>query len=271
VAVAFGLETIGDVDWYAWGVSGILPGQQGNGSWMGGHGEIPATCFAVLFLAKSNFVSDLTRNIRGKVKDPGKAELRGARNVLNSGGSNEAVRTPGAGGGPGATGTGDPALSQIAEKSEAEKEAEKLVGANETKWAGTLKLAKEGKGGQYTAALVRAIPQLEGKRQYQVREALIERLTRMTAETLKKYLSDRDQELRRAAAIAWAMRDDKAAVPELIELLEDTDEAVIRAAKAGLKSLTGEDFGPATGANDDQRREAMLKWRTWYRSTGRGR
>ena len=79
VAVAYGLETIGDVDWYEWGTKQLLPRQQSDGSWSGNHGVAVETAFAVLFLKKSNFVADLTKTINGKVKDPGNGELRGSR------------------------------------------------------------------------------------------------------------------------------------------------------------------------------------------------
>jgi len=48
-------------------------------------------------------------------------------------------------------------------------------------------------------------------------------------------LKAKEAELRRAAALACAMKDDKGHVPDLIDALTDADDAVVRAAKAGLK------------------------------------
>src|SRR5205085_6217943 len=193
---------------------------------------------------------------KGKVKDPGAAEMTGTKGApLAAGGSVEAVRTPGGGSAnPTPQGPGD--LSRLQERTAAEKVADGLVKATDKEWPTRLRLARDEKGGHNTAGLVAAVALLDGKRQYQAREALADRLTRMTADTLKKYLTDRDPELRRAACLACGMKDEKALVRELIERVTDIDEAVIRAAKASLKSLTGEDFGPPAGATEDQKAKA---------------
>jgi hypothetical protein len=60
------------------------------------------------------------------------------------------------------------------------------------------------------------------------------------------------------------MKDDKDHVPDLIAALEDKDESVVRAARAGLKSLTGKDLGPAPGASAAQKAAAVRAWREWY-------
>ena len=53
---------------------------------------------------------------------------------------------------------------------------------------------------------------------------------------------------RRAAALACAMKEDKAHLAKLIELLQDGEQPVARAAYVALKSLTSQDFGPARDA-----------------------
>ena len=93
---------------------------------------------------------------------------------------------------------------------------------------------------------------------------LAERLCRMTAATLRGMLKANEAELRRAAALACAMKDDKDHIPDLIGALTDTDEGVARAAKAGLKSLTGKDFGPAVGASATEKAKAVAAWKEWY-------
>ena len=67
VAMIYNLRTIGNKDWYRWGVHILLPNQNDNGSWFGGQypGATPNldTCFALLFLKRSNLVRDLTENL----------------------------------------------------------------------------------------------------------------------------------------------------------------------------------------------------------------
>ena len=105
---------------------------------------------------------------------------------------------------------------------------------------------------------------LDGDQKKQAREALAERLTRMTADTLRTMLKGEDTELRRGAALACAMKDDKSHVPDLIEKLADADDLVVRAAKAGLKSLTAQDFGPPAAASESQKQAAIVAWKDWW-------
>lgn len=68
VAMLYSLETIGGKDWYGWGISILLPNQQANGAWFSTQypGQNPTidTCFALLFLRRSNLVQDLTENLQ---------------------------------------------------------------------------------------------------------------------------------------------------------------------------------------------------------------
>jgi hypothetical protein len=68
VAMLYDLKTIGGKDWYGWGAQTLLPNQHADGSWTGGkyHGSAAHTdtCFALLFLKRSNLVPDLTENLR---------------------------------------------------------------------------------------------------------------------------------------------------------------------------------------------------------------
>ena len=70
----------------------------------------------------------------------------------------------------------------------------------------------------------------------------------MTPETLRSMMKDKEGELRRGAVLAMAMKDDQAHLPDLITALLDEEEPVVRAARAGLKAISGEDFGPKPGA-----------------------
>jgi hypothetical protein len=109
-----------------------------------------------------------------------------------------------------------------------------------------------------------AIPKLEGPAQGQTRDALMERLAHMTDATLHDKLQDADAEIRRAAARACAMRDERAHVPDLIRLLEDPDASVGRAAHTALKALTRQDFGPSKDAGRAERAKAVADWNAWW-------
>ena len=68
VAMLYDLKTIGGKDWYGWGAQGLVHNQKADGAWP--HSQFPGTnpsvntCFALLFLKRSNLVQDLTNNLR---------------------------------------------------------------------------------------------------------------------------------------------------------------------------------------------------------------
>jgi hypothetical protein len=49
----------------------------------------------------------------------------------------------------------------------------------------------------------------------------------------------------------------------LIRSVADDEPIVSQAARATLKSLTGQDFGPEADANAVERGKAVVAWRTW--------
>src|SRR5262249_26019770 len=77
-------------------------------------------------------------------------------------------------------------------------------------------------------------------------------------------LADEDVEIRRAAALACGMKEDRSHVPDLIPLLDDPEPAVGRAAYVALKHLTGQDFGPPASATAAEKSAAIQKWKTWW-------
>ena len=85
-----------------------------------------------------------------------------------------------------------------------------------------------------------AIAKLEGARRDKAREALAERLTRMTIRTLADKLESDDAEIQAAAIEASVRKESKALVPNLIALLKDEDVAA--EALRALQKLTGEKF-----------------------------
>jgi hypothetical protein len=78
VAMLYDLKTIGGKDWYRWGAQVLVHNQLADGDW--GSSRFPGasppvnTCFALLFLRRSNLVQDLTNNLRLRtaISDPEK-------------------------------------------------------------------------------------------------------------------------------------------------------------------------------------------------------
>jgi len=273
VGVVYGLEKIGKLDWYQLGADILIPSQNRDGSWGGGYGPEVDTAFALLFLARSNLVRDLSAKVQ---RDPLNAELRGGPSPINEpAGSAAPMPEPRPKVDPiAALPKPMPAPAPIVEpakpkplpvEDESAKLAEALLRVPAAAWAKSLEQVRDGKGGDFTKALVLAIHKSDGDRKKGVRGALAERLTRMSPETLRGMLKADDVELRRAAALACAMKDDKAHVPDLIDRLTDDEEMVVRAARAGLKSLSGgQDFGPDLGSTKLDVAIAVEEWKAWW-------
>jgi hypothetical protein len=275
VGMVYGLKSIGNVDWYEWGSRLLVATQQRDGSWLPtNHVPSPdvATAFALLFLGRANLTEDLSNSLKGKVKDPGTSRLirtkdldavleGAAKASAGSRGSTGSKRTDGAAAKQPRTDT--PAASA----DPSGRLAKALVEAGPGERAGLVEKYRETKGGEYTDALARAAGQLAGEAQVQVRDALAQRLTRMKPTTLIELMADRDRELRRAAALACGSKG-KERLPEfadaLIRLVADEDPLVAQAARASLKTLTDQDFGPPAGAAAGDRVKALTAWRKWW-------
>ena len=228
VGVIFGVDIIGGIDWYDTGSKWLIAIQKANGSWgpsQASGGPEVTTSFALLFLCKS----DLVRDLSSKFRD----------------------------------GKGKPLPSP--KEDESARLANQLTLAAADDWTKVLERLRDAKGGDHTRGLVLAIHRLGGNRKKEARKALAERLSRMSAPTLKGMMGSVDAELRRGAVLAAAMRDDKAHVPDLIDRLTDDDTAVRRAAHAGLKSLTLQDFGPKNAnPGKSECKTAATAWRDWW-------
>src|SRR5262249_12365570 len=135
---------------------------------------------------------------------------------------------------------------------EAAKLADELLQAPAAKRDAVLTKLREGQGVVYTVALAEAIPSLKRPFQEKAREALVERLTRMTAATLRDKFQDEDIEIRQAALQACVRKEDKGHIPDLLALLEDENPLVGQMALAGLKSLAGQDL------------DTPAAWREWW-------
>jgi hypothetical protein len=249
VAVAYSLNTVGSKDWHAWGCEMLLQSQGPDGTWKGEHGPEVDTCFALLFLRRVNLAKDLTATLKG-VEDPGEVTLKaggvGGEGLLAKGLKSGIVM-------------GD------SDAGEAARMSFELIQAAPDQQDRVLEKLRDGKGAVYTDALGAAIPQLGGAARTRARDALAERLGGMTADTLRAKLQDDLPEVRRAAAIACYMKDDKNHVPDLIVLLDDAEPSVARAAHAALKGLTGQDLGPAKDPSPAERARAINDWKAWWK------
>ena len=250
VAVAYSLETIGNRDWYAWGADILLRRQKPDGSWAAEFADSRAdTCFALLFLRRANLAQDLTATLKGRVPDPGRREMRAVdiQNLPKGGGARPAAPPPA------------PEVARLSDE---------LVKADAARQGQVLQKLRDSKGWVYTDALAHAIHRLDGPVKGQARDALADRLTRMTATTLEDKLQDDDLEIRRAAALACAMKDEKAHAPRLIDMLQDPEADVAHAAHAALKSLTSQDLGPGKDATKADTAAAVAAWKDWWAKNG---
>jgi hypothetical protein len=252
VAVALDLKTIGGKDWYAWGADVLLAYQGADGSWQGQDPAMVDTCFALLFLKHANLTSDLTARLKGKLQDPGEVTLK-------AGGSADDLSKGPAGFRSGLESKDGtyPTVSRpppSAADTEGALMARELFQAPAERRGPLIEKYRDGKGVTFTEALAGAIPQMDGEAKSKARDALAERLTRMKADTLARYFQDQDAEIRRAAALAAAMKEDKALIADLIPLLEDPEPTVARAAHAALKDLSGEKFGLSVD-----------EWKAWWK------
>jgi HEAT repeat protein len=157
-----------------------------------------------------------------------------------------------------------PAASPGDDLAAAAKLADDLANADAAGRAKPLAALRDGKGVAYTDALAVAVGKLQGEARDQARTALEDRLAKLPVGALRERLLDADAELRRAAAAAAGQKMDREFAPELIHLLSDDDAAAAAAARAALRALSGEDFGPADGADKKAKAEAVKKWRAWW-------
>jgi len=273
VGVIYGLDKIGGTDWYDFGAEQLVRAQNPDGSWGGkGSGSNVETAFALLFLARSNLVRDLSSKVQ---KDSANAELRAGAGPAAADPAPEISpkvtvprpknpEVPSANAAPAPT---KPATQSTPAAVEEDPKtiAAKLLGSTDGEWDKLLERVRDGRGSAYTQGLLLSIHDLKEARRKGARAALAERLARMTSETLRSMVKEKDAELRRGAVLAMAMKDDKAHTPDLIAALLDDEELVVRAARAGLKSLTDQDFGPASGANLAERTAAARLWLEWFR------
>lgn len=261
VGMAYGLTTIGRVDWYDWGSKILVRTQNRDGSWTdhGGHAVMPenATAFALLFLSRADLTEDFRNKMSGKVQDPGTSKLRSPADLKDALG-----KVPPKGG----TGTTAPKADAPPVGASGGTMADALVAATGAERETLIAKYRDSKGAEFTDALAQAVPKLTGEAKTQVRDALAQRATRFTAATLNSMMGDKEPELRRAAALAAGSKGRERVgefADSLVKLMADDQAIVVQAARAALKSLTGEDYGPEPGASPADRSAAITAWRNW--------
>ena len=256
VGVIFGADRIGGVDWHAVGCHLLVHSQSQDGSWsptVVGSNYSPGvnTAFAVMFLLKSNIVRDMS------------SKMNGFNGEMRAGGP-KADRAPTPKGTPAPappTTTDDPPAPA---DDPAQVLAADLLKSPAAAFDAEVGKVRDAKGPDYTRALAAAIGTADPDRQRPLRDALATRLTRLTADSLRVQMKATDPEVRRAASLAAAMKDDRTHIPDLIDRVADDDAGVVRAARAGLKSLTGQDFGPDFGATPGEHQAAVAAWKEWW-------
>jgi hypothetical protein len=255
VGVAYGVEKIGGLDWFDVGSTLLVRTQLPDGSWgVGSYGSEVNTAFAVLFLSRSNLARDLSSKVQ---KNPTSTEMRAG----NGGPAGELLPHL-----PAVVAATPAPVLELANPTgdEGVTLASRLLKSPDGDWKKLIAQARDAKGSTNTRALMLTAAHTTGDRKKQARAALAERLCRMTPDTLRAMMKAEQAELRRAAALACAMKDDKSHVADLVELIADPDTSVTLAAKAGLKSLPGQDLGPPATASPGQKALAATAWKEWY-------
>lgn len=248
VCMIYGYSQFNGIEWYDWGAR-VLIGLQGqNGAWHGDFVSGPncETAWALLFLRKANLVADL---------DIGESVLSGGsmKDVGRRGGS-AAVRPP-----PKQEKAQAGRVGKPGEAVALKEELRTAVGERVEEILDLMEKTKNSGDNDYTTALAEAIPQVRAAIQPQVRRALQNRLQRLSKTTLQKYLAVDDKEVRVAALGALATKEGaKDAIPEIIPLLGERDQAVATAAHEALKKISGKDHG-----------RDQAKWQKWWDDGGK--
>lgn len=83
----------------------------------------------------------------------------------------------------------------------------------------------------------------------------------------RRMLSERDPSLRRIGVWALSRTGDFDVIPTLIDALADPEEEVVTAARLGLMLLSrkSDGLGPPSPSTPEERKQAVERWRAWYR------
>jgi len=80
---------------------------------------------------------------------------------------------------------------------------------------------------------------------------------------LYQRLQDEDPKVRAAAAVQAGKLKDRAALPYLVDRLDDPEEEVRFVAYLALRNITGQTMGWNYADPPERRAEAVARWRAW--------
>ena len=206
----------------------------------------------MLFLKRSNVARDLTSALKGKTADLGMVSLKSG----SGGDPLKGVEPPKDNGKP-----AEGVLTLVkppADETEGGRMARELAQAPAERRDELMQQYRDGKGVTFTEALAGAIPQLDGEGKRKARRPGGAADPHEGGGAGPRYFQDQDAEIRRAAALAAAMKEAKTLIPDLIPLLSDGEPAVAHAAHTALKDLSGEKLGPT----EDE-------WKAWWKNRDR--
>jgi hypothetical protein len=140
-----------------------------------------------------------------------------------------------------------------------------VTAASEDEFMPALEMLRDASNADCAVALAVAIGRLKDNPKRLARDALVARLTRMSAVALRGKLADPEPEVRRAAALASTVMESRQLVPDLAKLLEDSEVSVSRCAQVALRTIAEQDFGPPVGATPADRSKAAAAWHKWLK------
>jgi HEAT repeat protein len=153
---------------------------------------------------------------------------------------------------------------QVDPDAEANALADRLLKGPATRRRALLVKLRDGKGAAYTEALAMVVANLSGTARQSARDALAARLVRLPVDALRDQLFEDNNEIQRAAVLASGRKKDKSLIPDLIAMIGTEDGEIAHLASQGLKTMTGQDFGPAAKATTEQRESAAQAWEAWW-------
>jgi hypothetical protein len=231
IAFIYGEKTFyGDFDWYDLGARILLPIQKPAGNWEIDFilGTNVDTAFALLFLRRVNLL-DLNMDV----------VLRGGGSVRTSSPARTTKTVQGPKGTP----------------EEARRLSEEMKTAIGPRVDEIMTILEKHTDSAYREALLDIIynenirPSFRNK----ARDALANRMMRLDADRVAKYMVEDDVELRRAAILGAERAEYTELIGNIIDRLSDRDPDIGKLAHQVLKIMTKQDFGPTPDG-----------WKRWY-------
>ena len=123
---------------------------------------------------------------------------------------------------------------------------------------------RDAKGKKNTQLLAQLIQELNGAEKQKARKALVQRMCRMNAKTLRKKLSSADAEIQFAAIKSIVKKQKVELLPELISLLTSDNNNICKEAVDALRSFSDNDFGYDPEGSHLSKRAVQKRWQKWW-------